>query len=213
VSDSINIGLFLRDQLSAKQQALLPKTLRAAYKAAAELARDQPILETPSARDNRGRLVSWAVDHAIERLIKTGHWPFDYRWAPYAKPTGRYLQIRLQAATMSVSQVDKPKKPPRHAIFRANAAMLNSKFLFPEMEQQRRVDGLPAFVLIHGHQELSFMHIGMAHPRDYRWLYKTPNLLQMPHAIESTEPPVEATDEEAIITLKQEIERWRRDNA
>jgi hypothetical protein len=212
MADDIDVGRFLRDQLTSKQQALLPPTIRAAYKAAFDLAKDEPILEVTSALDNRGRLVSWAVDVAIERLIKTGKWPFDYRWADFAKPTGRYLQIRFSAATMSVSQVDRPKQPPRHAVFRGNAAMMNYKFLFPEMEERRRIDGLPAFVLIHGHQDLTFIHIGMAYPRRRQWLYKTSNLLLTPHSIESTEPPIEAQDEEAIITLKEEIAKWRRDN-
>ena len=211
-SDDLDIGHFLRDQLSSKRQAMLPPTIRTAYKAADDLAKDQPILEVPSAVDNRGRVVAWAVDVAVERLIKTGQWPFDYHWVHFAKPTGRYLQIRFGAATMSVSQVERPKKPPRHAVFRGNAAMMNYKFLFPEMEERRRIDGFPAFVLIHGHQELNFIHIGMSYPRRRKWLYRTPNLLLTPHAIESTEPPIEARDEEAIISLKEEIAKWRRDN-
>jgi hypothetical protein len=213
--DDVDIGHFLRDQLTRPRQAMLPPTLRTAYKAAADLAKDEPILEVASAADNRGRLVSWAVDVAIERLIKTGKWPFDYEWKYFEKPTGRYLQIQFGAATMSVSQVERPKKPPRHALFRGNAAMMNYKFLFPEMEERRKIDGLPAFVLIHGHQELNFIHIGMAYPRRRKWLYRTPNLLLTPHAIESTEPPIEAQDEESIITLKElkeEIAKWRRDS-
>jgi hypothetical protein len=34
----------------------------------------------------------------------------------------------------------------------------------------------------------------------------------MPHAVTSTEPPPEDTDIEAVITLKEEIDKWRRDN-
>lgn len=120
--------------------------------------------------------------------------------------------MRLGASMMSVSQVSRPKKPPRHAVFRANAAMENARFLFPEMEAERQIAGLPGFVLIHGHQELNFAHIGMAYPSKRRWLYRTPNLLLAPHAVDNSEPPVEAVDEEAIVTLKEEIEKWRRNN-
>lgn len=206
----IDIGHFLRDQVS--RQSVIPTTLRVAYQAATALAKDQPILEVTSAIDNRGRLVSWAVDQAFERLIKTGQWPFEYEWVPFAEPTGRYLRIRFGAATMSVSQVARPKRPPRRAVFRENAAMMNVRFLFPEMEEERRITGLPAFVLVHGHQELNFAHIGMSYPTKRKWLHRTPNLLLAPHAVESSEPPVEAVDEEAIVTLKEQIEKWRRDN-
>jgi hypothetical protein len=34
----------------------------------------------------------------------------------------------------------------------------------------------------------------------------------MPHVIPSAEPPAEDTDAEAIITLKDEIEKWQRDH-
>ncbi len=89
------IRRFLTDQLPLAHQSMIPTTLKTAYAAAADLAKDQPILQTPSALDNRGRLVAWAVDRAFELLIKTGKWPYDYSWEPFAKPTGRFLRIRL----------------------------------------------------------------------------------------------------------------------
>lgn len=208
----VKAGHFLNDQLSAAQRSLIPTTLRQAYVAADALASDEPLLEVPSAVDNRGRIRSWAADLAFERLIKSGQWPFDYEWATFDKPTGRYLKVRLESATLSISLIEMPKKPPRLAKFRQNNAFANPPYLFPEMNEESHVEGVPGFVLVHGHKQLDFAHLGMAHPRKRRWLYRTPNLMKMPHAIEDDLPPVEATDEEAILTLKHEIEKWRRDS-
>lgn len=47
------------------------------------------------------------------------------------------------------------------------------------------------------------------------WLgfqHKTANLMQMAHAVSEPEIPMEETDIEAVMTLKEEIDRWRRDN-
>jgi hypothetical protein len=48
------------------------------------------------------------------------------------------------------------------------------------------------------------------HRRD--WIYKTGNLMRMPHEIRIDAPPVEMTEFEDTITLKEEIEKWQRDN-
>jgi hypothetical protein len=42
--------------------------------------------------------------------------------------------------------------------------------------------------------------------------YRTPNLMLLPHAVPMTEPPMEDTDIEAVMTLKEEIDKWRRDH-
>ena len=208
----VEAGHFLDDQIPAAHRSLIPTTLRQAYAAADELAAESPILEVPSAVDQRGRLRSWSVDLAFERLIKTGRWPYDCTWAYWSKPTGRYLRIRTEAATLSLSLVDNPKKPPRKVKFRQNNAFANKPSLFPEFDEERRISGVPGFILVHGHKSLDFSHIGMSHPTKRRWIYRTANLMNTPHEIASDLPPVEAEDEEAILTLKQEIEKWARDN-
>lgn len=205
-------GHFLNDQITPAQRALIPSTLKQAYKAADLLAEENPILDVVSARDQRGRVRTWAVDLAFEKLVSTGQWPFDCSWASYARPTGRYLRIRTEAATISISLVDSPDKPPRHVCFRQNNAMANAPYLFPEMEEEASVEGVPGFVLVHGHKALEFAHLGMAHPTKRRWLYRTADLLRTPHTIGDDLPPVEAQDEEAILSLKQEIKKWSRDN-
>lgn len=203
---------FLDDQISRTHRSLIPTTLQQAYAAADKLAKETPILSVKSAEDQRGRLRSWAVDLAFQKLIETGRWPFDFSWQSYDKPTGRYLRIRTEAATLSLSLVSESNKPPRHVKFRQNNAFANQPSLFPEIEEDRSVTGIPGFVLVHGHKSLDFACIGMAHPKERSWLFKTGDLLKTPHVIESDLPPVEAEDEEAILSLKQEIERWSRDN-
>src|SRR5215469_9786140 len=96
---------FLLDQIPVRHRALFAPALKSAYDAAREMAKAEPVLQIPSAEDNHGRLISWAVDLAFQRLIESGAWPVDFRWAHFAKPTGRYLQIRLSHSVLSISQV------------------------------------------------------------------------------------------------------------
>ncbi len=208
----VEAGHFLNDQISPTQRALIPTTLKQAYKAADELAAENPILDVVSAREQHGRVRTWAVDLAFEKLVSTGQWPFDCGWASFARPTGRYLRIRTEAATVSISLVDSAKKPPRPVCFRQNNAMANTPYLFPEMEEEVRLEGVPGFVLTHGHKTLDFAHLGMAHPSKRKWLYRTTNLMRTAHVIEDDLPPVEAEDEEAILSLKDEIQKWSSDN-
>ena len=206
---------FLLNQVPLRHRILFPPVLKSAYAAVDAIVKAEPVLQIPSAEDNRGRIVSWAVDHGFKRLIESGAWPVDYRWSYFAKPTGRYLQIRLSHSALSVSQVADPTIQPRDVIFRQNARLNNREpyFALKEFDDTRFVVGLPSFLFIHGHQELAFAHIGVPHPihrRDY--IYRTPNLLTLPHEIPSDLPPVEDTDTEEVMSLKEEIDRWRRDN-
>jgi hypothetical protein len=60
--DGISAENFLLDQFPMKYRPLIPTTLKSAYSAAAMLVRAEPILQVASAEDNRGRIISWAVD-------------------------------------------------------------------------------------------------------------------------------------------------------
>lgn len=217
--DTVTAERFLLDQVPPRYRALIPPVLKDARAAVALMARSEPILQVPSAEDNHGRLISWAVDLGVEKLIRSGRWPVDCRWRYFAQPTGRYLQIRLSHSVMSISQVADPTVQPRDVRFRQNARLNNQpSFDLREFDDTRMVAGLPAFLLIHGRiarDEIAeeFAHIGVPHPvhsKDY--IYRTPNLMTMPHEIRPDVPPIEDTDTDAIISLKEEIEKWRRDN-
>ena len=213
--DFVTAEQFLLNQIPIRYRVLFPPAFKNAYSAAAEIVKAEPVLQVPTAEDNHGRLIAWALDLAFSRLIESGAWPVDYRWAYFAKPTGRYLQVKLSHSVLSISQVADPAVQPRDVVFRQNARLNNREpyFMLPEFDDTRLVAGLPSFLLVHGHQELAFAHIGVPHPihqRDY--LYRTPNLLNLPHEVPSDLPPVEETDTEEVMTLKAEIDKWRRDN-
>ncbi|MDX7952208.1 hypothetical protein P7D22_13590 [Lichenihabitans sp. Uapishka_5] len=212
--DAVSAEQFLKDQLPLAARALIPTTLRTAYEAVRLIVKDEPILNVPSAYDNRGRLITWAVDRGFEILLQTQRWPFEHRWSSFAQPTGRYLQVRLGHSTLTISQVANPKHQPRNVIFRENGRLNNAPFFnLPEFDDTREVHGLPHFILVHGHQDLNFAHVGVPHSQHHRdWLYKTPNLMKLPHVVESDLPPAEETDFTAALELKDQIDKWRRDN-
>jgi hypothetical protein len=208
--------LFLLDQFPRQYWALIPTTLLTAYEAAGRLAKDEPILQVESARDNHGRLISWAVDFGFKRLIESGRLPFDFRWMPFAKPTGRYLEIRLPQSVVSISQVSEANKQPRSVEFRKNGRLNNEPcFDLPEFEADQQIRGLPHLLITHGHQSLEFAHLGVPHPIHSRgFRYQSPNLMRLPHELADDLPATENTDTdfEALGLLKQDLEQWRRDN-
>ena len=210
---------FLLDQFPFRHRALLPAVLRNARAAAATMAQAEPVLQVPSAQDNHGRLISWAVDLGIEKLIQSGRWPVDYRWCWFAQPTGRYLEVRLSHSVLSISQVSDPTIQPRDVRFRENARLNNQRsFDLPEFNDTRLSSGMPSFLLVHGRavrgdMESDFAHIGVPHPAHKRdWIYRTRNIMDMVQIVEDERPAVEETDEGAILTIKEEVEKWRRDN-
>jgi hypothetical protein len=207
---------FLLDQVSLAQRSLIPATLKTAYVAAMEAIKEQPIFNVPSAVDNWGRIIQWSVDREFERLAQSGRWPFDYVWRRFERPTGSYLEILPSHCIITISQVADPKKQPRDVRFRENKRLSGQAWLagLPKPDDDAASSGLPHVLLLHGHQELHFAHLGLprgAHQDGFH--YQTPNLMLTPHAVVQPELPVEDTDYEAVMTLKEEIDRWRKDNA
>jgi hypothetical protein len=212
--DPVSAEEFLQNQLPPTARVLITATLKSAYAAAQFLSLQEPILQVASAADNRGRIVSWAVDFAFEKLLQSRQWNFDYCWRDFALPTGRYLEIRMSHSVLSISKVANPGKQPRNVVFRENGRLNNEPFFdLEEFRNEREVIGLPHFILVHGHHQLSFAHVGIPHSEFRRdWIYRTPNLMQLPHPVANNLPPAETTDFEAAMQLKEEIERWRKDH-
>lgn len=207
---------FLRDQVPPALRALIPATLKTAYEAASRLIADEPILNVASAQDNRGRIVQWAVDLGFERLCLSGQWPFEPRWRYFERPTGRYLEIRPSHSVLTISQVADAKNQPRDVAFRENKRLSGQAWLrgLPRPDDETPLGGEPHILLVHGYQELNFAHLGIPRGEHHKgYHYRSPNLMLMPHLVSTPEPPPEETDIEAILTLKDEIDRWRRDNA
>jgi hypothetical protein len=205
---------FLLDQVPMTARAKIAPTLKTAYAAANVLIASDPILQVPTACDNKGRIIQWAVDKGFERLIETGGWSYEYRWRPFERPTGRYLEIRAPYLVMTISQVEHPTVQPRDVHFRANKRLNNKSWLpFMEPEDEKEVFGLPHALILHGHQDLNFAHLAMPdgqHSAGY--ICRSPNLMLMPHEIPAAETAMENTDIEAVMTLKEEIDKWRKDH-
>ena len=209
---------FLRDQVPLKTQLLFPQALKRSYGAVKSIIADTPFLRLPSAQFNHGRLVSWAVDHAIENLITSGLRDVDYRWKEYGspRPTGSYLQILLPHSRLTISQVADPRKQPRNVVFRENARIFNSPFLpFDDIAGgAAEVSGRPSFLLIHGHQSLTFAHVAMPDAiRRYGYTCRTSNLMTLPQEVPASSHPIENTSfVDSTITLKHQIEKFLKDN-
>ena len=198
-------------------RALVPSALQAAYNAVDALYKEDALFDVETARIGRGHIVAWAVDRQVERLIIGGKLPVDYRWAPFERPTGKFLQIRLASSTLSINQLAHGTDVPRDAYFRTNR-VLNNNPLLPlnaEIEDERKVAGLPHLILTHGYQELTFAHIGALHPRSkkFGWIYRTPNLLKQLHVVKlDPVPEEEAADVQGVVELTEEIAAWLKDH-
>lgn len=205
---------FLLDQFPLAQRAKIPATLKTAYAAAKALIKSEPVLNVQSARDNWGRIIQWSVDLGFQRMAETGAWPYEVRWRPFARPTGRYLEILASHSVITISQCEDPRKQPRDVVFRTNKRLNNQRYLagvIPEEDSQ--TTGLPHILLIHGYQDLNFSYLAIPNANHGAgYLHRTSNLMLMPHEVASPEPAMEDTDIDAVMTLKDEIDRWRRDN-
>jgi hypothetical protein len=208
--------VFILDQFPRSSWPAVPTLLRTAYAAVGEIVQDEPMLQIESAEDNRGRLITWAVDFGFVRAINSGAINCEHRWRDFARPTGRYLELRFPHSTASVSQVANPARQPRNVVFRENARLRNEwLFPFPEFQEEMRIAGLPHWLFLHGHQSLNFAHIAVPSPdSNFDFVYRSTNLMNIPHEMPSDVPPPEHTDDalDEIALLKEDIERWRRDN-
>lgn len=204
---------FLLDQIPIKQRAIVPTTLKNAYAAAKLVIANEPMFNIPSATAQHGRIIQLAVDTAFEKLVLSGSFGRDRRWRYFEKPTGRYLEILFSHSALTISQVADPEKQPRDVGFRRNKRLASQITMDFMADEPVDTTGLPHILLLHGHQSLEFAHFAI--PEPMHWLgfqHKTVNLMLMAHAVPETEVPMEETDVEAVMTLKEEIDRWMRDN-
>ena len=210
---------FLSSQIPLRIQRLFPHKLKLAYEAVDQIFAAHPWLQIPTARDNRGRLISWAVDWVIKGLIESGEWPVDYRWQLFAQPTGHYLEVILPHSTMSISQVKFWQEQPRSVVFRENARLSNRQMDFwkptDEDDGEEGARGPLSLLMVHGYKDLEFAHIGIPHQHHHHgYIYQTPNLLGLLHVAPAPDvpPPEAAVDIDELLTLKADIEKWQRDN-
>lgn len=206
---------FVLDQIPLKVQRLIPTKLKLAYEAVDEIFDGNPVLQIPTARDQRGRFVSWAVEWSIKGLIDSGEWAVDYKWQLYSQPTGHYLEIRLPHSTLSINQVKFWQEQPRDVLFRENARLGNVQMDLWKDADEQDAGGPLSLLLVHGYKDLQFAHIGIPHKHhQHGYIYQTQNLLRLLYEVPPSDlPPPEAPiDVDALLSLKADIEKWQRDN-
>lgn len=207
---------FLNDQFPVQLQQVVPTILKTAYGAVHRIVKDEPIFQTESATQNLGRMMSWSVDRGFEQAIENGGLPFDYSWEDFDRPTGKFLAIRPSHSIVTVSLTKTPTKQPRNVMFREQAKQLNSQLDWLDLQNDsHEITGLPHILLLHGYWNDGFAHLAI--PRadcNHDFSYRTENLFNLPHAIVEEGPPPEGPDGDidAITLLKDDIDRWRRDN-
>lgn len=204
---------FLLDQIPHSDRSIIPTTLKTAYAAAGLIVANEPVFNVESALANKGRIVQWAVDLAFQKVVESGQWGKGIRWCSFERPTGRYLEIQFSHSALTISQVADPTVQPRDVGFRRNKRLASQITMKEILGDGADSSGIPHILLLHGHQSLDFAHLAIPDPLHwFGFQYKTGNLMLMAHAVPGYEVPMEDTDIEAVMTIKEEIDKWRRDN-
>ncbi len=201
---------FLDEEFPADYRHFLPSALRRAYATANRLVEAEPSLQTPGGRVQRGDLIGHAAEWEIMRLVQSRSLPFDFSWEPFARPTGQHLVIWTRRGRLTISQVDDAERKPRSAEFRDNYAMSNQPYLFKFMEDEVKDKSRRRHIfLIHGYQQLAFVHLTIPHATADHHIAASPNLMTIPH-IAAPEPPkdegpMQPPDPEATENLRRII--------
>ena len=215
-SEAESYESFVNEEFPVALQALLPGALKRAYDQVAQLMADTSFLQTEGAKKTSGYLIQDSVDHQIIQLIDSGRLPFDYMWDWHARPTGKHLKLLPKNTVITISQLQQPKQFPRRAVFRNNQRLNNREpqMLLFRNELQESIDdtrGRPHLVLGHGYQDLNFACIFVPHSHQKHWNWRTPNLLDQLHGVDSDLPPIEQPGEDSEITIKEEFLEWRKE--
>ena len=208
---------FLDDQFPVSIRQRIPTLLENSYEAVRRTILTEPWMQIESMDQDVSRLMAKAVDYSLVRAIENGTLPFDYSWEDYAKPTGKYLCIRLSHSTLTASLSKNPDVQPRSVRFREQLKELNNQLDWIDMlDTEREIQGLPNILMLHGHWNDGFAYLGIPRSdcsKDFS--YRTENLFNLPREVvpEGPDPegPDDAYDFEAIELLKEDLDRWRRD--
>ncbi|GAV34791.1 hypothetical protein ROTAS13_02461 [Roseomonas sp. TAS13] len=207
---------FVDGEFPVRFRAFLPPAMRLAYATVDTFMEQADFLMTPSGLFQRGQLIVKAVELQLFKLARSGSLPFEPKWEEYASPTGKHLVLHSPRSRITVNQVSEPSSKPRHAKFRENFGLNNTRYLWPEWnDEAERSDRLRHLLILHGYQDLNFVNIGFPHPTKDRLLYRTENFVDMPQVIGGTderddkrEGPTEAPDLEPL----EDLEKFLRDN-
>ena len=211
---------FIDEEVPTRVRHLFPSALRRAYAAADQTIERDSYLCTPGGKYQRGDLIMLAASYEFQELVNRGDLPFDGAWEFFARPTGKHFVMLTKRARITTSQVEDARKRPRRAIFRENYAELNESSLFPEdnetlarkREEATRDRERRLLHILHGYQDLEFAHLTYPHPEKNRHIYRTANLLRLPHEITNTLPRSEGPEESPNPEALENLERHLRDN-
>ncbi len=213
---------FTTEEVPQSIWPLIPTTIRRAYLAADATIDGSPYLGTPGGKYQRGDLIMLAASYEFQKLVKNGSLPsFDGTWEFFARPTGKHFVMLTARARITINQVEDPRKKPRLAVFRNNYAELNEVGLFDDWDEnlirareEAAKDGERRLLhILHGYQELNFAHLAYPHPERNRHIYRSPNLMRMPHEMPLTDlPPPEGPSESPDPETIENIQRHLRDD-
>jgi len=210
---------FVDTEIPSRVRHLFPSALRRAYAAADQTMERDSYLGTPGARYQRGDLIMLAASYEFQELVKSNDLPFDGTWEFFARPTGKHFVMLSDRARITTNQIADPKKRPRRAVFRENYAELNEQSLFDDAEEIARQRAAAAhdrerrlLHVLHGYQDLDFVCLAYPHPEKNRHIYRTQNLMRLPHDIDSGLPPAEGPQESPTPQALENLERHIRDD-
>jgi len=213
---------FTTEEVPKAVWPLIPTAIRRAYLAADATIESAPYLTTPGGKYQRGDLIMLATSFEFQQLVANGSLPsFDGTWEFFARPTGKHFVMLTKRARITVSQVEDPRKKPRRAIFRNNYAELNELGLFDDSDEnlirakeEAVRDGERRLLhILHGYQELNFAHLAYPHPERNRHMYRSPNLMKMPHEMPVDDlPPAEGPSESPNPETLEDIKKHLRDD-
>lgn len=206
---------FTDEEVPHELRHLFPSALRRAYLAADDTIDRHTYFQTPGGRYQRGDLIMLAASFEFELLVKSKSLPFVGSWEDFAKPTGKHYVMRSPKAIITISQVENPAKRPRRAIFRSNYAELNDMSLFDtpdDIARRRAESGRRLLHILHGYHDLNFVYLAYPHPERNRHVYRSRNLMQIPHQISGDLPPAEGPSDSPSPEALEGIERHLRDD-
>jgi hypothetical protein len=211
---------FTDEEVPPSIRPLIPTAIRRAYLAADATIESAPYLTTPGGRYQRGDLIMLAASYEFQQLVTNGSLPFDGAWEFFAKPTGKHFVMLTKRARITVNQIEDPRKKPRRAVHRNNYAELNQSNLFADFdedlkrarEEAAKDSARRLLHILHGYQELDFAHLAYPHPDRNRHIYRSPNLMKMPHEMPMDLPAAEGPSESPNPETLENIKRHLRDD-
>ena len=222
----MSVQTFVRDQVPVAILSRLPNLLLRGHELAREIIRDNPILQVPSFQ--RGDIRGAAIDFTISEFLYSRSTQFpqvSFKFAPFNKPTGKYLQIQTPEAVLTISHVAHETAIPRPAVFRDKGCEYHDVELFEEYERERlkkeaewlalvAAEKKKHLVLIYGDQNREFVRIGAMDASAKQWLEMPMDLLAGPVVVvDHDDDDTEAKDISISMEVKAQFIQHLSENA